>query len=457
EIAEKYKTEIATFYDSYKQAGLYRQAKQVQNNVDATNNKDQDVLKDYKLEDYTNTYDDIVLSYVDRAVVATDAAHSVNYYNMIIDSYVNDTVPLDEKAALVTKNEKIMKEIEELSAKYSALANATINELYASDVNTDLEYLILPEVSADKPIALICIFLIMLTFGMAVIAVLVIEIIKKNVDIDAIAASVNEEKEEKIVIDTSEMDELHQLLYQQYLDDFSEFYLVYQPMISEDADAKEHKEVFIRWQSPDFGMVSPAKIIKGVSDFGIFKQLNDWIVGNVCQYLSDTKKKNKPLPIVHINCPYNEINDFAIVDIIIHNLSKYDIPAENICLELVGKDISTAIEDIMLLEEMGIKICIDKFENSQEDQEILQAVKPNYIKMSLDILNSDMYATSDDDILEASGNMIKYFSEVIEKCHANGIKACICGIEKKAQDDIAKEMKFDYKQGYLYGKPERLF
>ena len=457
EIAEKYKAEIATFYDSYKQAGLYSQAEQVQKNVDATNNRDQDVLEDSELEDYTNTYDDIVLSYVDRAVTATDAIHSVEYYKMIIDSYVNDNVSENVKAELVAKNEEIMKEIQLLSAQYSALANATIGELYASNVNTDLQYLILPEVSADKPVALICIFLMILTFGFLAILLLVIEIIKKNIDEETLASLKNDDIEEKIVIDTSEMDELHQLLYQQYLDDFSEFYLVYQTMISSEADDAEHMEAFIRWQSPDFGMVSPVKIIRCVSDFGIFKQLNDWIVGNVCKNLKAIKDKNKPLPVIHINCPYNQINDFAIVDIIIDNLSKYDIPAENICLELVGKDVSTALEDIMLLEEMGIKICIDKFENSEEDQEILSAVQPHYIKMSLDILNSDIYATSDDDMLEASKNMSKYFAEVIEKCHANGIKACICGIEKKSQDNIASEMKFDYKQGYLYGKPERLF
>ncbi len=457
EIAEKYKTEIATFYDSYKQAGLYRQAEQVQKNVDATNNRDQDVLEDSELEDYTNTYDDIVLSYVDRAVTATDAIHSVEYYKMIIDSYINDNVSKKVKTELIAKNAEIMKEIHLLSAQYSALANATIDELYASHVNTDLQYLILPEVSADKPVALICVFLMILTFGFLAILFLVIEIIKKNMDEETLASLKNDDFEEKIVIDTSEMDELHQLLYQQYLDDFSEFYLVYQTMVSSDANDEEHKEAFIRWQSPDFGMVSPVKIIRCVSDFGIFKQLNSWIVGNVCKDLKAIKDKNKPLPVIHINCPYNQINDFAIVDIIIDKLSEYDIPAENICLELVGKDVLTALEDIILLEEMGIKICIDKFENSEEDQEILSAVQPHYIKMSLDILNSDIYATSDDDMLEVSKNMSKYFADVIGKCHENGIKACICGIEKKAQDDIASEMKFDYKQGYLYEKPKRLF
>jgi len=42
------------------------------------------------------------------------------------------------------------------------------------------------------------------------------------------------------------------------------------------------------------------------------------------------------------------------------------------------------------------------------------------------------------------------------KCRKNGIKACICGIEKKSQDELAMQVGFDYKQGYFYGKPERI-
>ena len=72
-IAENYKSEIATFYDSYKMAGLYRQAEQVQKNTDSTNNRDQDVLEDRDLDDYTNTYDDIILNYAERAENSTDA------------------------------------------------------------------------------------------------------------------------------------------------------------------------------------------------------------------------------------------------------------------------------------------------------------------------------------------------------------------------------------------------
>lgn len=223
-------------------------------------------------------------------------------------------------------------EISALSAQYSDIANRTIDELYASMVNTDLQYLILPEVTTDKPVKFIAAFLTVVAFGLAVIAVFIFEVLKKNINIDSIKLAYGENENEKVVINTEGMDELHQLLYEQYLKDFEEFYLVYQPMVSGENEEILHKEVFIRWRSHQLGMVSPGKIIDVISDFGIFKQLNDWIIKNVCEDLATIKENRGTLPVIHINCPYSQINDFALNDIIIEHIRKNNIPAKNICL-----------------------------------------------------------------------------------------------------------------------------
>lgn len=76
--------------------------------------------------------------------------------------------------------------------------------------------------------------------------------------------------------------------------------------------------------------------------------------------------------------------------------------------------------------------------------------------MSLDILNMDMYASSDEDLEEISSQMLEYFKIMLNACHIYDIKACICGIEKKSQDLLVTKAGFDYKQGYFYGKPEKL-
>lgn len=452
-IAENYKSEITTFYNSYKAAGLYNQAHRTQTDINASNNRDQDVLDDYNIEEHKNTYDNIVLSYADRAAAATDAAHTINYYNAIIDDYTNDTVPQETKDRLIAKNEEIFSEICTLSKEYSEIANLTISELFYTEINSDLQYLILPEVTADRPVNLIAVFIAMLTFGVLVIAVLLRELLK---NIMAKTQAEDEQKDARVEIDTSDMDRPHQLLYEQYLKGFDEFTLVYQPMVSSDKTDREHLETFIRWRNEELGMVSPAKIISCISDFGIFRQLNDWIIKNVCADIAYIGKEKGRAPVVHVNCPSGQLLDFALNDIIIKHVSENHIPAECVCLELEVYDIASTLEDITLLEKMGISICIDRFENTHEEQEILRVLEPKYIKMSLDSLNNDIYAASDEDFKKAEEEMEKNFTHIIEECRKHGIKTCICGVETGSQDALVTKLGFDYKQGYFYGKPEKL-
>lgn len=450
-IAENYRNEITTFYDPYKAAGLYMQARQTQTDLNASNNRDEDVLDEYDIEEHRNTYDNIVLTYADRASEATDAGHTIDYYNTIISDYENDTVPEDTKARLLAKNEEIFSEIRALSAEYSEKANLTIDELFHTEINEDLQYLIIPEVNADKPVKLIAVFMAVLAFGLFMIAVIFKELGSSIMARTATSPTPAETKKE---IDISGMDRVHQLIYEQYRNGFSEFYIVYQPMVGGNDEDRRHLEAFIRWQNDEIGMISPEKIIECVSDFGIFRSLNDFIIGQVCRDIAAMGSCGRA-PVVHVNCPSGQLHDFALNDIIIKHISENNIPAECLCLELEVIDIATALEDIILLEEMDVDICIDRFENTDEEQEIIQVIGPKYIKMSLDSLNNDIYATTEEDLGKASEEMERAFMHVTEECRKNGIRSCICGIETKAQDELAQRAGFDYRQGYLYGRPER--
>lgn len=413
----------------------------------------EDVLEDYDVEEHINTYDNIVLSYADRASAASDARHTIDYYNKIIDSYTNDKVAAETKERLTEKNEEIFKEIAQYSEKYCTVANQTINEMFYTEINDDLQYLILPEVTADKPVKLIAVFVTVLVFGLLLVAALLYELTKR---VAATANAANEEKNEKLQIDTSGMSRLHQLVYEQYRADFKDFYLVYQPMKGGGENDREHLEALIRWRSDELGMVSPAKLIECIADFGIFPQLNDWIIKNVCADIFYIAKEKGRAPIVHINCPSGQLSDFALNDIIIRHISENSIPAECICLELEVADIASALEDITLLENMGVGICIDKFENTNEEREIINVLEPQYIKMSLDSLHADIYASTTEDYKKLGEETEERFEHIISECRSHGIKACICGVETEEQDRLVTRLGFDYKQGYFYGKPEAL-
>ena len=457
-VSENYKTSITTFYDPYKAAGLYHQAEKVQSETDSSNNRDQDVLSHYDIEEHINTYDNIILSYVDYATKTTDAQHTIEHYNSIIDDFSNDTVDKATKERLLLENTKIFSEILVLSGKYAAIANASTRELFDTKVTEDLQYLIAPEIVADKPIKLITVFVFVMIFGALLIALLFVEFVKRFIRKQEAENENNAEivPTSKKDIDTSNMDELERLLYAQYCNDFPELYLVYQNMISCQDNGESHIESYIRWKSPQLGMVSPGNLIDAACELGIFHELNEWIIKTVCSDLVKLSKTEEKLPVIHINCPSDQIKDFALSDILLKCFKEHKISAKNICFELDGDDISDRIEDIMLLKEIGVSICIDHFENSVEDTEIISVVEPELVKMSLDILNNDMYATSKDDYMNATMEMINYLCNIIEQCHQKGIKVCVCGIETKTQERAIATLDFDFKQGYYYSKPKEL-
>lgn len=456
-VADNYKNEITTFYDPYKEAGLYNQANQVQNNVDASNNRDQDVL--YDVEEYINTYDNIILSYTEHASAATDAQHTIEHYNSIIEDFSNDTVSQSEKDRLLEKNQAIFEDILDCSARYSALANQTINEVYYEKINADLQYLILPEVTGDLPTLLIVVFVVVLVFGVLLIAVLLRKLLKNVADR---SRAEQDHAGEKLQLDVSGKSRMQQLIYEQYLRDFPEFFLVYQPMLGGEKEGREHFEVFLRWRNEELGMVSPAKVVESIIDLGLFQQLNEWIIKGVCADIARMAKKKEKAPVVHINCPSGQVRNFALNDSIIRYVSENEIPAECVCLELEVEDIAAALEDITLLEKMGIDICIDKFENTEEEEQIMQVLEPKYIKMSIDSLHGDLYATSAEEFAESEAEMEIRLAKVIAACTVQSeagrrkIKTCICGVETKAQDRLVTHLGFDYKQGFYYGKPEPL-
>ncbi len=458
DISEKYKASIVTFYDSYKAAGLYKQAENVQENADSSNNRDKEIIDHYDVEEYINTYDGIVTSYVDQAITSAKAGHDINYYTSIINSYKNDTVDKATKDRLLEINEQVFEEIRVLSAKYSDIANQSIQELFDTKVTTDLQYLIAPEIVTDVPVKFITLFSIVLAFGLLLMLSIFIEFAKSFAQTSngETIGIVDTEAGEKAVDASEEMDDLHRLIFEQHKRGFDEFYLVYQDMLNCKADDKAHMETFIRWNNPKLGMVSPARIIECVSQLDIFDSLNEWVIMNVCKDIKKIYKKTGEYPVIHINCPHSELGDFKINDIIIKCLKETDVPASCICLELNGEEISASLEEIMLVKKMGISVCIDRFENSDENDEIIGVIEPEYVKMSLDILNYDMYATSKDDIISSAFDMITYLSEVIRKCHNKKIKVCLCGVEDKSQDKIVSMIDLDYKQGYFYSKPKEL-
>lgn len=448
--ANNYKTLISTYYENYKEYGLYQQATTVHSSTEATNTNDFGVYRDLH-DDYeklVNTYDQIVQNYTDTAAEAAAASRSIDYYENIIDSFAHDSVSAETKKELLDKNDQLLREIRTLATVYAGFANDSVDELFDSRVTEDVQYLMSTDISTDKPVILITLFAMIAVGGIVFIFAIIYEVYFGKSVKKTEKDEVSEETGTEVLLDESTLDEEHSIAYEQYKRGFDEFYLVYQPMIYTQTNSTSHFETFIRWENEKLGKVSPQTIIDRYADLGLLPALNDWIINQVCRDIPRLTRRLARNPVVHINCLYSEVIDFGLNEMLLRNIRHYKVPASSICLELDGSDIMSTLEDIITLKDMGFQICVDHFENKEKENEILRVLEPEYVKMSSDVFKAGLLTDTSD-----RRRMTSYFRDILSRCERQNISACICGVESQEQDEFVDNLGFRYKQGFYYGKP----
>lgn len=451
-VAENYKEEVEHFYDGYKEAGLYSQANRVQSDNNGSNNRNQNIFEHYETDfsQLVNTYDKIVLNYTENSFVAANAKRDVEYYQSIIQAYSNDTVDEETKAKLLASNEAILKEIAVLSAQYSELANEVVAEFYSDRVSSEIQYLISSDVSANKSPMVMAILAMAIMGVLTTVLVIFFELlIGGHEDGSEESFDLNEES-------IGKLDKEHSIAYEQYKNGFDEFYLTYQPMVGQDENADNHFEVFLRWQNEQLGNVSPLQILDYFGDLKLTNELNRWIFETVCKDIPKITRRIGQKPVIHVNCIYSSIEDFGLHKMLVEDIKRYGVSPSSLCIELDGDDIVSCMEDIMALQDMGLRIGVDHFEAKESENEILQVIKPDYVKISPDIFLRSDFSTTADELHNANLDMVVYIMDIIRKCNRKNIKTCICGIENRSQHESLLRMDFSFRQGFYYGKPMQL-
>ncbi|MGN1368062.1 MAG: EAL domain-containing protein [Aristaeellaceae bacterium] len=446
-VADSYRSQIRTFYDSYKENGLYTQASVTQVTQNSTNNRDREVLRDYEydFDKLINTYDDIVLSYTQYAAQASANKRDREYYADIISSLEKDMVSQAEKQRLLSKNAVLIDIMTELTHQLCVAANAAIDELYDQKVAGDIQYLISTDVASNMSTMTSMVFAAVLVGALVMMGGLVFEVVRKS-QITSVDDGIDGSS-------TPSGDKEHRAAFEQYQAGFPEFYMVYQKMLPCHKDLAPRYEAYVRWKSQVLGHVSPGMILKYFGDMNLIMELNDWIVSNVCQDVLRLEKVLGTTPVIHINCMFSEMSDFGMNDILRMNSRQWGVPAESLCVEMDGSDIMPCMDEIIMLEKMGYPICVDHFEDKKQSDEILAVFKPDYVKVSHAIFSSEELSTSSEELIDAERRIRAYLVEMGTRCRDNNIGFCVCGIENAKQDEMMCYVPIDYKQGFFYDYP----
>ncbi|MGN1340053.1 MAG: EAL domain-containing protein [Oscillospiraceae bacterium] len=209
----------------------------------------------------------------------------------------------------------------------------------------------------------------------------------------------------------------------------------------------EGAEALIRWNSPDFGFISPGDFIPIAEKNGFVVELDFFILEEVCRTMRHWIDEGKKPVVVSVNQSRLHLNYDDYIWRLREIVDKYDIPYEYIELELtesVFTDNSEKLLKIMhKLHETGFKLSLDDFGSGYSSLNMLKDIPVDVVKIDKEFFNDTMNTQKGRAVISTVVDLAKNLDmDVISE-----------GVETREQVEFLTEIHCAMVQGYYFAKP----
>ncbi len=226
-----------------------------------------------------------------------------------------------------------------------------------------------------------------------------------------------------------------------------EFILYYQPQLNLLTNKLEGVEALVRWQHPEKGLLAPSEFLTELEALGMHNEFDYYILAKACQASERWFNLYQRRVAIAVNITAVEFQDEQLVTTIQMLLQKYNIPSKYIELEItenvVMTDIVRAMDSIIKLQSMGIKVSIDDFGTGYSSLAYLRDLPIDKIKIDRSFIKE--VASNDSDL-----TIVK---SMIDLSHGLGKRVLAEGVETIEQLDLLRHLGCDAVQGYFINKP----
>ena len=226
-----------------------------------------------------------------------------------------------------------------------------------------------------------------------------------------------------------------------------EFVLYFQPQLNLLNNRIEAVEALVRWQHPDRGLLAPNEFLSDFSSLGLNAELDNYVLELACQSINNWYQTFKRRITVAVNISAPEFQDPKLVAKIQGLLLKYEIAPNYLELEItenvVITDMDSAMDTIVTLQNMGIKVSIDDFGTGYSSLAYLRELPIDKIKIDKSFITD--FASNDSDL-----TIVK---SMIRLSHGLGKRVLAEGVEHQEQLELLRKLGCDAVQGFLINPP----
>jgi diguanylate cyclase (GGDEF)-like protein/PAS domain S-box-containing protein len=223
----------------------------------------------------------------------------------------------------------------------------------------------------------------------------------------------------------------------------NEFILFYQPKYNLITKEIIGVEALLRWNHPNYGMISPTEFIPIAEETGLIIPLGAWALEEACRQFKKIDNKNISLAV---NISARQIQQGGFFKRVRDILFKTGLNPNLLELELtesIMQNHENTFDTLQQLRSLGIKLSIDDFGTGYSSLSILKDLPVHIIKIDRSFINNLLGNFKTNALVRAIidlGQNLNY--EIVAE-----------GIEEEEQAELLKLYKCQTGQGFYFSKP----
>jgi diguanylate cyclase (GGDEF)-like protein len=229
--------------------------------------------------------------------------------------------------------------------------------------------------------------------------------------------------------------------------DRKELRLFYQPIVDIRSRAIIGMEALLRWNTPEYGSIAPARFIPLAEENGEIVPIGYWVIEQACRQMQSWQERDLQLVPVSINVSARQLQKPDFAERVKSILSRFTCPASLLSLEITESQLMSTTGDVVRqlasLREVGLHLALDDFGTGYASLSYLNQLPVDTLKID----RSFIMHLHERTVNEVMVKSIMGLARSLE------LKVVAEGVERKEQFSILEKLGCDYAQGYLFSRP----
>ncbi|NJR80172.1 putative bifunctional diguanylate cyclase/phosphodiesterase [Sphingomonas corticis] len=221
-----------------------------------------------------------------------------------------------------------------------------------------------------------------------------------------------------------------------------ELAMVFQPILARDGLDVAGFEALLRWDTEEWGTISPATFIPVAEETALIHALGDWVLERSLAAVADW-----PGQYVSVNFSPRQFRRPNFVGYVVERCQRAGVAPSRLQIEItetaIFDDVDHAADTLYRLRQMGFRIALDDFGTGYSSLY-------NIRKFPLDVLKIDRSFV---DAMVREPAAAAAVQAVVHLAGALGLDVVAEGVETPAQVDLLRATGVSHLQGFHFGYP----